>query len=230
MPYGTTTTVLNFKTPGLKATTYRMADDEHEFIDPGQYDVIDGPENPWGPVRISGDDGNDTIYGSWGEDRIWGGGGDDWIFGGDSTNDLYSGSGKDRIFGGDWFDNIFLQDGFDYVDGGAGRDTLYWDDAVWDVGVHIDLSRNAGYSGDAYGSRFFNIENIIGTHFEDTLIGDAEDNYLNGWEGRDEIRGGAGRDYIMGSTSKFSSGSGLAAGGSTLGWVRSRYFQVSLRP
>ena len=44
----------------------------------------------------------------------------------------------------------------------------------------------------------FEIENLIGSNFNDTLTGDSNDNTIDGGEGNDVIHGGGGLDMLKG--------------------------------
>ncbi|TKB69385.1 MAG: hypothetical protein E8D52_10555 [Nitrospira sp.] len=48
--------------------------------------------------------------------------------------------------------------------------------------------------------RLSGIENVTGTNFADTLIGNAGSNVLNGLAGNDLLTGGAGRDILTGGS------------------------------
>jgi Ca2+-binding RTX toxin-like protein len=64
--------------------------------------------------------------------------------------------------------------------------------------VIVSLLTGMGSGGDAGGDRLYDIENLEGTNYGDTLIGDGEDNTLIGWGGEDTIAGGIGDDIIHG--------------------------------
>ena len=53
-------------------------------------------------------------------------------------------------------------------------------------------------SGQVYIGQGTQIENLIGSEFNDTLIGNAADNNIFGGAGNDHIEGGAGNDYLDG--------------------------------
>ena len=56
------------------------------------------------------------------------------------------------------------------------------------------LGNSGANTGDAAGDTYVNIENLSGSNFDDTLIGDANNNFLNGRGGADSLDGGAGFD------------------------------------
>ncbi|MEO1520617.1 MAG: lysophospholipase, partial [Cyanobacteria bacterium J06633_2] len=43
-----------------------------------------------------------------------------------------------------------------------------------------------------------NIDNLVGSFYDDTLVGNSSDNILNGGEGNDILRGGLGNDTLAG--------------------------------
>ena len=137
-------------------------------------DIIAGFENAYGSNY------NDTIYGTSGVNTLAGYAGDDLLQG-------YA--GNDTLNGGAGADNI---------DGGTGTDTLSYSGSV--AGVKADLSLKQGSSGDAIGDVIANIENVNGSDYNDTLIGDDLVNVIKGGIGNDVLHGRAGKDTIDGGT------------------------------
>jgi Ca2+-binding RTX toxin-like protein len=115
-------------------------------------------------------DASETVTGTSGIDVLPGLGGDDVLIGGA---------------------------GADVIDGGAGIDTASYDPSG---AVNVSLATGTGTGGDAEGDTLTNIENLIGSQFNDTLTGDADDNVLDGGAGGDLLTGGGGDDtYIVDS-------------------------------
>lgn len=89
--------------------------------------------------------------------------------------------------------------GADQFRGGDGADTV--DYSASGAGVSVTLTAGAAaHGGDAEGDIFLDlIENVDGTAFADTLVGNAGDNSLFGGAGNDTLTGGAGADALDGS-------------------------------
>ena len=102
--------------------------------------------------------------------------------------DTFNGfSGDDFFVGGP---------GGDTFTGGTGNDTVSYDNAL--VGVRADLSNPATNTNDAAGDTYSSIENLIGSDFNDTLVGNSQVNVLTGGLGNDFFFGGAGNDILVG--------------------------------
>ncbi len=166
---------------------------------------------------LEGGDGDDILRGGAGADQIIGGNGNDTasfafssaavqvslktmtLTGGDAAGDTLSGienlsgSGQDDSLTGDDGNNVILgNSGADIMDGGAGIDTASYQAAT--AGVIVSLLEGKGTGGEAAGDSLLNFENLRGSGFADTLIGDASANYIDGGTGADTIDGGDGND------------------------------------
>ncbi|NER99041.1 MAG: calcium-binding protein [Symploca sp. SIO1B1] len=145
---------------------------------------------------LLGEAGNDLLNGDDGSDNLNGGAGNDQLFGGNGSDTLFGGEGTDQLYGGA---------GVDYFDGGAGRDTVHFQE---NFAITADLSQNrATYINDAgveVVETLVNIENLRGTAFDDTLIGDNGNNWLWGNDGADYFDGGNGTDTVFFSNEKFA--------------------------
>jgi Ca2+-binding RTX toxin-like protein len=131
-----------------------------------------------------------------GIENMRGSAGNDTLIGDDAANVIYAGAGSDRISGGGGNDMIYTAGGYDIVDGGDGIDTLSYADS-WDK-VIVNLATGLGQYGSASRDTIINIENLVGSKFDDILTGDAGVNVLNGAAGKDILRGGAGNDTLIG--------------------------------
>ncbi|MCO8311481.1 calcium-binding protein [Pseudomonas mandelii] len=110
------------------------------------------------------------------------------LFEGSAFRDILSGSDSDDVFVGGA--------GSDLIDGRDGQDSAWYLTSAEAVEVNLQTGINLG--GDAQDDVLTSIERVMGSHFNDTLIGDAADNYLEGGQGSDVIYGGDGADYING--------------------------------
>jgi Ca2+-binding RTX toxin-like protein len=94
------------------------------------------------------------------------------------------------IDAGDGDDLIHGAAGADLIDGGDDRDHVLYD--LSNDAVSVNLADKKGYLGFARGDTYTNIEDITGSDYNDTLIGDGENNLLSGGKGDDSLAGGAG--------------------------------------
>lgn len=146
--------------------------------------------------NITGSDHSDVLIGANGMDNMLkGGAGDDVLFGLTGDDTLYGGDGDDFINGGA---------GNDMINGGDGTDTADYSDA--ESGISAILPNGFVDGGTGNFDTVTSVENIIGTDFDDTLIGTfdeanvleggAGDDYLNGLGGGDTLDGGDGVDTV----------------------------------
>jgi Ca2+-binding RTX toxin-like protein len=121
-------------------------------------------------------------------------------FTGTSQRDMFWGSaGDDHFRGLGGADRFHGDDGADYFDGGAGSDWLYFDRlSATDPGVYVSLLRGRGWTGEATGDRFTNVENIGAGAGNDRLDGDHGANHLSGGYGDDTLTGLGGDDTLYG--------------------------------
>jgi Ca2+-binding RTX toxin-like protein len=168
-----------------------------QFEGQGGNDTITGGA---GVDALFGGDGNDIISGLAGNDGIDGGAGDDNIAGGTGVDTLLGRAGNDSLAGGDGNDTLQGGDGGDLLDGGAGSDIAFYSDSTSAVTINLadGLPESGGF---AAGDVLSGIENILGSSFNDTLIGDGGVNQIFGNSGDDIITGGAGRDVLFATTS-----------------------------
>lgn len=171
---------------------------------------------------LTGDAGVNAIDGGDGDDIIRGGGGGDVLIGGLGTDMLsYAGSnaavtvdlvaqtatgghatgdtisGFEGVEGSSFGDTVIASDVAGAIDGGSGIDTVSYAKAT--SGIMIGLNGAAGFLGSA-GDTLTNVENLIGSAFDDIMIGSSAVNVIDGGAGDDFIDGGAGADRLTGGT------------------------------
>jgi Ca2+-binding RTX toxin-like protein len=115
--------------------------------------------------------------------------GSDLIFGEGGIDTIYAAGGNDVLKGGGGADKLY---------GGAGTDTADYSDS--DSGVEVSLAAGAGAGGTAEGDKLYEIENLSGSAFDDTLAGDENANSLYGEAGNDVLKGGGGTDKLYGGS------------------------------
>ena len=165
------------------------------------------------PSFLGGTNKSEALYATSDDDWfIWGYDGEDW---------LYGLGGNDILDGGE---------GADHLNGNGGHDQATYSQSG--AGVFVTLASNIGhgYGGSAEGDTLIDIEDIFGSKYDDTLVGNDEENYLDGSYGNDTLKGGGGADDLYGTwgidTASYetspaavvvSLASGLATGGDATG-------------
>ncbi len=144
-------------------------------------DLIADVENiegsDYGDILVA-DNGINQLFGNVGNDELRGGDGDDLLEGGPGTDWLSGGAGSDSL------------------NGGAGIDRASYQES--NTGVTVNLESGTGEHGHAQGDSLTNIENLSGSAYPDMLIGDNDDNYLEGGAGSDDLQGSGGDDILEG--------------------------------
>ncbi len=139
-------------------------------------DILIGIEN------VSGTNLADSLTGNAGDNWIWGQGGNDTL-NGDDGNDL-----------------IEVGTGNATVNGGNGTDTLsFYSNGDFAGGVNVNLAVLAA-QGVAAGSNMTisGVENVSGSLANDTITGDGANNVLAGFQGNDTLNGAGGDDILLG--------------------------------
>ncbi|MDX2307557.1 MAG: calcium-binding protein [Hyphomicrobium sp.] len=119
------------------------------------------------------------------------------LTGNGGNNVLNGGAGNDTIGGGVGNDTLIGGTGADRLDGSIGVDTVTYGAELSAVSVFLNNSVLA--SGAATGDTFFNVENVVGTRFGDTISGNSSANLFFGGGGEDLLFGRAGIDQLFGS-------------------------------
>jgi Ca2+-binding RTX toxin-like protein len=132
--------------------------------------------------------------GTTGEGGVTGQGGNDTIFGGSGGGFLLGDDGDDTLIGGAANDYLVGGPGDDAIDGGAGWDTSSYINAPGPVTASLD---SGSATGDGYDS-LTGIEQLDGSPFGDTFTGDADNNGFNTFGGDDTVMAGSGDDWASG--------------------------------
>ncbi|MHC2089484.1 calcium-binding protein [Methylobacterium sp. CM6244] len=116
---------------------------------------------------------------------------------------LRAGSGDDILNGGGGNDVLEGGLGLNSIDGGLGLNTLTYESYVsldnrgiianFDVGIAQSFARDLQ-------DLFSNINNLIGSSYDDAILGSSGNNILNGGAGSDELYGREGNDTLYGGT------------------------------
>ncbi len=172
-----------------------------EFFDGFKVDLTTYNSWIWGTSSAqttNGTSGIDTIFGRGGNDTINGSGGNDNIHGGSGNDTLNGGANNDNIHGGDGNDTLSGDAGNDLLNGGNGVDAITYAGASAAVTVNlvVKVQQNTVNAGL---DTILNVENIIGSAYNDTLTGDSGNNNINGGNGNDTIQGGLGNDTLNGA-------------------------------
>ena len=139
--------------------------------------------------NLSGSAHNDVLAGDRRDNVIDGGAGHDTLYGG-------PGVGNDSLWGSGGNDVLEGGAGADRLSGGTGVDTVSYQES--DAGVAVKLREGTGKRGHAEGDVIAEVENVIGSDHNDTLVGDSLDNLLTGNAGNDFLWGSAGNDLLIG--------------------------------
>jgi len=132
-----------------------------------------------------GDEGANSLNGT----AVWNGTMGDQLIGLGGNDSLYGYNGSDLLDGGA---------GDDLLNGGSNgyasdKDTVSYASSTGGVTVSLALTGPQD-TGGAGVDTLLQLENLIGSSFNDTLTGNAEDNVITGGSGDDFIDGGAGTD------------------------------------
>jgi Ca2+-binding RTX toxin-like protein len=121
------------------------------------------------------------------------------LLGSDFNDTLTGDAGANKLEGGLGNDTLNGGLGNDTLDGGTGTDTASYAGAT--AGVTVTLASSAAQNTVNAGlDTLIDIENLIGSGFNDALTGNSGANLLQGWLGNDTLNGGLGNDTLDGGT------------------------------
>lgn len=113
-----------------------------------------------------------------------------------NNNILNGGAGNDKLYGLGGDDRLIGGAGADYIDGGTGTNTASYESALG--GIYLAIGDNGNWSGDAFGDTLLNIQNIIGSVYDDIILWDNNANNIDGGAGNDKLYGMGGNDTLNG--------------------------------
>ena len=208
---------------------------------------------------LTGDAGANRFEGGGGDDQLTGGLGDDTLIGGAGVDEASyrglsagvtvdlslttaqntGGGGIDTLseienIAGTTFNDVFTgTSGNNRFLGGAGVDTVRYANAA--AGVAVDLAITVAQNTVGAGSDTFSlIENLVGSSFNDTLLGDNTANALDGGAGINTLTGRGGADVFQFSVLETSANRDIvtdfAAGVDKFGFLRSAFTGFSGAP
>jgi Ca2+-binding RTX toxin-like protein len=123
---------------------------------------------------------------------------------GSTFTDQFFGDANANTYGFNGFNGTHTE----YIDGGSGTDTLDGSRSAVSLWVSLDYTAlevwttgtttsSTGANANTAVANLVSIENLIGTQFGDTLIGDTDVNRIEGGKGNDILVGGAGNDTFV---------------------------------
>lgn len=125
------------------------------------------------------------------------------VLNGHAGNDVIDGrAGDDRLVGGAGNDVLIGNLGADVLIGGPGTDIASY--VASTAAVTVNLTSGKASGGHAEGDRIFSTEIVVGSRYDDRLIGDAAANRLLGGDGSDALNGQGGNDQIVGGAGRDS--------------------------
>ena len=177
---------------------YGSAGSDRLFGDAGTLVYGSSGSAPGGDDLVDGGADNDFLWGDYGADILLGGTGDDVLVGDYVAHSLVSTAPPyltpvvfdrsrakdDFLDGGDGADTLFGDGGDDTLVGGAGEDMLFGD---YGAGKFVAAGQFNPEDGD--------FTNIVGN---DVIDGGADNDFLYGMGGDDDLSGGEGGDVIFG--------------------------------
>ena len=130
----------------------------------------------------------------------------DQLIGDSNNNIIIGGGGSDTLAGGAGHDQLVVSGGAGptFLIGGPGDDTIQGDgvnsiaDYLDCTGLDVNLQTGNASCGGQGNDTLFNVDNVLGSQFDDTIVGNDNANRIFGEGGNDTISGLGGDDFIDG--------------------------------
>jgi len=175
-----------------------------------------------GNDSLDGGAGNDTLLGGAGNDTYYVDSIYDKLYETTTSSSTTDAGGSDLVFStvswtlGSYFENlrlggsgaingtgnalnntIYAGVGNNILNGGAGSDMLSYIYATSGVTINLGLTTAQATKGSGTDT-ITNFENLAGSNYNDTLMGNTNSNIIYGYNGNDSLDGGAGNDTLLG--------------------------------
>jgi Ca2+-binding RTX toxin-like protein len=161
-----------------------------------------------GADNMSGGNGADTLIGGAGDETMTGGEGDDRLEGQAGNDSLDGQNGNDTQISGDGNDTHHLSLGNDLLDAGGETPFITSDvlsavnlyaDGTIKTGLTIDLAVTGPQDTRAAGiDTFVDVEDILGSPYDDVLKGNDDPTFITGADGNDIVESRGGADRLFG--------------------------------
>lgn len=130
-----------------------------------------------GNVTLVGTDQSDVMVAGAGNDTLIANGGNDLMIGGSGHATFVAGSGNDHIVGG------------------SGTNTVDFGQQASAVDVDLSAGKAVAALGNTH--TILGVQDVNGSNFADTIVGNAHDNIITGGLGHDVLTGGEGNDTFV---------------------------------
>ncbi|MFB0610775.1 M10 family metallopeptidase C-terminal domain-containing protein [Aurantiacibacter poecillastricola] len=187
---------------GGPGNDYLDGGDDSDFLRGGDgADELFGRD---GRDNLRGDAGNDFLDGGNDADTLDGGDGDDKLFGSLGDDELFGRDGNDELIGGLGDDRLDGGPGIDSLIGGLGNDYYVWDEqqdiitelpgeGVDTILSHFDITLS-GFANIENVNLYWSARDVTGNDADNTIVGNALANIIDGGSGADLMRGLRGDD------------------------------------
>ena len=155
---------------------------------------------------VGGTPGDDNLLGTAGDDTIFAQAGNDFVRAFAGNDFVHGHAGDDYLRGDTGDDSLHGDEDDDYIRGGADDDIMFGGDGLdraaffgAATGVHVSLLLQGGPQDTGDGIDWlYEFEHLSGTKHDDSLIGDAGDNWLWGDVSGEDTPTGGGNDSLYG--------------------------------